>query len=127
MNTQVAVLAPQLLVATEALVEKLLHAEPIVRYHQARSQLDANTEARDLLQRLSDTQEAVRARQARGAVTQGDLESFRSVRREVKAHGTIMEYIKSQQAGAAYLQEINTEISRLLGVDFASLAGRSTC
>jgi cell fate (sporulation/competence/biofilm development) regulator YlbF (YheA/YmcA/DUF963 family) len=69
----------------------------------------------------------VRARQARGAVTQGDLESFRSVRREVKAHGTIMEYIKSQQAGAAYLQEINTEISRLLGVDFASLAGRSTC
>jgi hypothetical protein len=38
-----------------------------------------------------------------------------------------MAYAQSQQEALAYLPEVNYEISRLLGFDFAGIAGPSGC
>ena len=61
------------------------------------------------------------------AVTQADLDQLRVFQREVQSNHVIIEYARAQQDAIAYLREINQEIGELLGVDFAALAGRSSC
>jgi cell fate (sporulation/competence/biofilm development) regulator YlbF (YheA/YmcA/DUF963 family) len=109
------------------LAEQLLHAEPIVLYHRAKARLDRDTEARELLTRFASAQADLRARQSRNAVTQADVDLMRALQREVQSNHIILEHAQAQQAAAAYLPEVNQEISQLLGIDFASLAGPGSC
>jgi hypothetical protein len=44
-----------------------------------------------------------------------------------EVHQVIMDYIAAQQAAMAYLPDLSMEVSRLLGVDFGALIGRSSC
>lgn len=113
--------------ALEALAENLLHAEPIVAYHQAQARLNASKQAHNILERLSTAQADLRTRQGRNAVTQADVEQVRVLQREAQANRLILDYANAQQAAVAYLPEVNQEISDLLGVDFAALAGRESC
>src|SRR5512135_1736777 len=113
--------------ALEALAENLLHAEPIVAYHQAQARLDASDKARGLLERLSAAQADLRAQQSRNGVAQEDVDKVRALQREAQSNRIIMDYAEAQRAAIAYLPEINQEISALLGVDFAALAGPGCC
>jgi len=126
MNTS-PTLPPDVLAAIEALAENLLHAEPLVRYHQAHARLEADRRARDLLERFAAAQADLRVHQARGTVTQAAVEELRVLQNQVQANRVIMDYAATQQAAIAYLPEVNQEISELLGVDFAALAGRASC
>lgn len=126
MNTS-PTLPPDVLAAVEALAENLLHAEPLVLYHQAHAQLEADRQARDLLERFAAAQADLRVRQARGTVTQAAVEELRALQIQVQANRVIMNYAATQQMAIAYLPEVNQEISELLGVDFASLAGPASC
>jgi cell fate (sporulation/competence/biofilm development) regulator YlbF (YheA/YmcA/DUF963 family) len=110
------------LTATDALAENLACSEPIVAYHNTRAQLDADDQAKTLLQQLGQLQSEIRASQARGAVTQAELDRLRALQREVQSNPTISNFASTQQAAVAHLREINQEISQLLGVDFAALA-----
>ena len=101
-------LPPNLQEALEALAENLAQAEPLVLYRQAQTRLEA-------------------ARQARGAITQADIDQLRALQRQVQTNRTIMDSAGAQQAAIAYLPEVNQEISQLLGVDFAALAGPASC
>lgn len=108
--------------ATEALCENLQTAEPFVLYSLAQRQMNADPQARALLEQLSASQTGIRTAQARGTVTQQDLEDLRAIQSEVQQNPVIMAYARSQQDAINYLREINQEISGLLGVDFATLA-----
>ncbi len=118
---------PDLMTATQSLVENLLAAEPIVAYHQAYARFDANAEARALLQRLSQAQAEIRRKQAQGGVTQSDLSELRRLQTEAHAQSEIVAYAQTQQGAIEYLREINQTISELIGTDFAALAKKSTC
>jgi cell fate (sporulation/competence/biofilm development) regulator YlbF (YheA/YmcA/DUF963 family) len=126
MNTS-PTLPPDVLAAIEALAENLLHSEPLVLYHQARTQLEADRQTRDLLERFAAAQADLRVRQTRGQVTQAAVEELRALQIQVQANRVIMDYAATQQMAIAYLPEVNQEISELLGVDFASLAGPASC
>jgi len=117
----------EILNTTEQLAAELLRSGPIAAYHQAKARLDGNTQARELLERFLTTQSDVRTRQSRNAVTQSDVDKLRALQREVQSNRIILDYAESQQTAIAYLPGINREISQLLGVDFASLAGSSSC
>jgi len=123
MNT----LSPDVLAATEALAEQLLHAEPVVLYHRAKARLDNDTEARELLERFASAQADLRVRQSRNAVAQAHLDHLRTLQQEVQSNHIILEYAQAQQAAITYLPEVNQEISQKLGIDFASLTSRSSC
>jgi cell fate (sporulation/competence/biofilm development) regulator YlbF (YheA/YmcA/DUF963 family) len=110
------------LAATEALAENLACSEPIIAYQNARERLDDDHQAQELLLRLGQLQSEIRASQARGPVTQADVERLRNLQREVQFNPTIRNYAEIQQAAVVYLREINQEISQLLGIDFAALA-----
>jgi len=122
MNTQIDQTYTDFLNATDALAENLACSEPIVAYHNARVQLDADDQAQSLLQQLGQVQSEIRASQARGAVTQADIENLRAVQREAQTNPTIINFALTQQAAVEYLREINQSISQLLGFDFAALA-----
>jgi len=120
-------LAPDLQAATETLADNLLNSEPLVRHRQAQAALQGDAIARKLLASFSAAQADVRRRQARGGVTQADIEQLRALQRQVQANAVIMRYAETQQGAIAYLREVNQEISQWLGIDFASLARRSGC
>ncbi len=127
MNSTETMLTPYLLTATEALADNLLASEPFAAYHQALARFNSDADARALLERLSAAQADMRRRQANGGVTQTDIDQLRALQSEVQSNRVIIEYARAQQDAIAYLREINQEIGELLGVDFAALAGRSSC
>ncbi len=113
--------------ALDVLELRLLNAEPIVALGRAQAQLDANEEASNLIERLSAAQADLRARQGRNGVVQADVEKVRALQRAAQSNRIIMNWLEAQQAANAYLPEVNEEISRFLGVDFAALAGPASC
>ena len=80
-----------------------------------------------MLDRLAKAQSDLRVRQAHNAVTQADVDQLRAIQRQVQSNRKIMDYARTQQAAVAYLPMVNQEISQLLGVDFAALAGPGSC
>lgn len=113
--------------ATAALTENLLAAEPFVLYRRAQQHLNTDPKATALLRQLSASQASIRTGQARGTVTQKDIDQLRALQHDVQQNQVIMEYARSQQEAINFLREINQEISQLLGIDFATLARRSSC
>ena len=128
MNTPLEPTLPShLSLTTEALVENLLAAEPIVLYHRAQISFQADAPARALIDRLSAVQADVRQKQSRREVAQADIDQLRALQGEAQANRVIVDYVQTQQAAISFLREINREIRELLGVDFASLARRPGC
>lgn len=113
--------------ATDSLIQNLLASEPFLTYQQSQVQLDADSEARALLKRLSGLQAGLRRKQANGGVTQAEIAELRTVQAQVQANAAIAAYAQAQQDAVNSLREVNQEISQLLGMDFASLARQSTC
>jgi cell fate (sporulation/competence/biofilm development) regulator YlbF (YheA/YmcA/DUF963 family) len=122
MKMQRNVLSDDFLVATEVLAENLSYSEPIVAYQNACDHLDADHRARALLQDLANAQSEIRSRQAKGPVSQADVDRLRALQNEVLSNQIISQYALAQQVAIAYLKEINHEISQLLGIDFAALS-----
>ena len=118
---------PDLMAATQALAENLLASEPFTLYQQAYARLDADPQARDLIQRLSHAQADLRRKQAIGGVTQADVTQLRALQSAVQSNRVIVDYASAQQIAIAYLREVNQAISELIGTDFAVLAKKSTC
>ncbi len=113
--------------ATETLIENLLASEAFVRYSRAKMMLEADQNAKSKLEELLTLQAKIRSAQMNGGVSQQQIEQLRAVQQEVQQNRVIIEYAQSQQAAIEYLREINQEISKLIGIDFASLARQSSC
>jgi cell fate (sporulation/competence/biofilm development) regulator YlbF (YheA/YmcA/DUF963 family) len=120
-------LPDEILTAAEQLAAAILHAEPVAAYHQAKARLDGDAQARELLERFLKAQSEIRVSQSRNAVTQSDVDQLRALQRQVQSNRIIIDYAETQQTAMTYLPDVNQEISQLLGVDFASLAGQSSC
>jgi cell fate (sporulation/competence/biofilm development) regulator YlbF (YheA/YmcA/DUF963 family) len=118
---------PDLLAATQALAENLLASEPFALYQQAHARFDADLQARDLIQHLSQAQSDLRRKQANGGVKPADVTELRALQSEVQSHEVIVDYVTTQQGAVVYLREINQAISELIGTDFAALAKKPTC
>ena len=118
---------PEFITAAQTLAENLAASEPIVQYRQAKTGLEHDTPAQELLDKLSTTQAGLRNRQLRNAVRQLDIDQLRSLQSEAQANPVILEFAETQHGAVAYLRDINQQISQLIGLDFASLARRSSC
>ena len=74
-------------------------------------------------QAASAAQSDLRRRQNDGDITPASLEELRDLQREVQSTAVITDFARAQQEAVAYLPQVIQEISELLGVDFAALAG----
>lgn len=120
-------LSAELRAATDAFAESLLAARPFVAYRQVEARLKQDREARSLLERLQACQASIRLKQADGRVTHYDIKELRTLQSDALANRTIAAYVDAQQGAVAQLRDVNTQISQLLGVDFAALAKRTSC
>ena len=125
-NLAVAIdISPVMLEATQTLAQALLQSEPFIRYQEADRKLQADQDAMQLLADLSEAQSKIRKQQASNAVSESDLSRLRELHNAMRTNDTILAYGMAQQEAIAFLQEVNQEISSLLGFDFASLTRRS--
>jgi len=117
----------ELIEAVDALAENLTASEPFVALEEAYLHLQGDAQAADLLRRFWQAEATLRQRQANRALTQADIAAYRGLQAEAAANALIAGYEQAQQNIAAYLRDVNRDLSQLLGVDFASLARRSGC
>lgn len=124
--SNISELSITLLEAASSLTENLNQSEPFLRYKAAEQRLHADQQAMQLLSDLSALQQKIRRQQNTGAISQKDLTQLRALQSEVGTNETIQDHLLTQELAVAFLREVNQEISQLLGVDFASLARRSS-
>lgn len=113
--------------ATEALGQNLAYSAPFLQYRAAEQALIDDDHAYTLLNELIRFQGELRRRQIQGTFTAADLEQFGQLQAGVQANALIAAFFQAQQDVTLYVQEINQEITSLLGVDFAGLARVSSC
>jgi cell fate (sporulation/competence/biofilm development) regulator YlbF (YheA/YmcA/DUF963 family) len=114
-----------ILEATSNLAENIAQSEPFFRFKQAEGKLHADQEATRLLTDLSEMQQKIRQQQGSSAVSESDLQRLRSLQSAMGTNEIIQDYQMTQELAAAFLREVNQEISNLLSIDFASLTRRS--
>ena len=114
-----------ILEATSSLAENLVQSEPFLRLQAADRRLHADQEAMRLLTEFAELQQKIRAQQQSGAISESDIKRLRVLQGTISTNNTIQEHGLAQEIAAAFLREVNQEISNLLGVDFASLTRRS--
>jgi len=119
--------SPQLQEATRSLIDNLLASEVFVAYQQACAQFNVDSEARTQLKQLFDLQASLRQKQTSGGVAQAEIDALRALQQKVEHNRILMTYAQAQQEAVNFLREINTEISGLLGLNFAKLANHATC
>ncbi len=79
--------------------------------------------AQRLLAELQERQVALASKQQGGGeITQDEIAALRRLQGAARSNPTIWTYLEALQQAQAFLPEINTSISELLGFDFASLA-----
>jgi cell fate (sporulation/competence/biofilm development) regulator YlbF (YheA/YmcA/DUF963 family) len=113
--------------ATDALATALRASPLLEEYAAAEEALAADATATTLLEQFSAAQRTLQARQADGSITQFDLNTVRTLQRELEMSAPIADYITAQQEALEQLSEVNDDLSQLLGMNFAQLARRSSC
>jgi len=122
-----SILQPQMTEAAIHLGQNLVSSEQYVRYQQAEQAVKGDAVALDLLNNLSQVQARIRKTQSKGMVTPEDLQTLGNLQMQVQTNSIIIEYTTCKQELTLFLQEINAEISQLLGINFALIARRSSC
>jgi cell fate (sporulation/competence/biofilm development) regulator YlbF (YheA/YmcA/DUF963 family) len=111
--------------ATSSLAEKIAHSEPFVHFREATRKMEADQEAMHLLNEYTDMQRKIKAQHDSTTVEDIDYDWLRAMQSAIAANDTIQEQNNVQVKASTFLQEVNQEISNLLGMDFASLTRRS--
>ncbi len=120
-------LAPELKQATQNLGNALKNVPVLRTYADALAKMEADVHATALLDELQRTQADIRTRQSNGGVTAADTARLRQLQADVQAHPTIAAFLAADQQAKAYLPQVNQAISKLIGIDFASLGRVSEC
>lgn len=126
MTSAIGAISITMLEATSNLAENLAQSEPFLRFKAAEARMNADHEAMRLMKELSEIQQKIRTQQSSGGISEGDIKQLRALQSAVGANETIQDYGLAQELAVAFLREVNQEISQLLGIDFASLARRSS-
>jgi cell fate (sporulation/competence/biofilm development) regulator YlbF (YheA/YmcA/DUF963 family) len=125
--TKKTIIPETLELALNNLAEKIKFSEPINKYQVAEDMFTQDAEAHKIMVDLSAFQRYIRQKQNNNQITEQDLEKLRSLQTKAQENKVIISYMHSQQEAIGQLREINAEISSLFGMDFASLAKKSTC
>jgi cell fate (sporulation/competence/biofilm development) regulator YlbF (YheA/YmcA/DUF963 family) len=107
--------------ATSMLIGNLVQSEPFLRFKEAEKTMKEDKGASRILSDFNELQRNLRAKQLSGPISEEDIKQLRAFQGAIYSNAIIQDYLQAQATAVAFLQEVNTEISQLLGVDFASL------
>lgn len=126
MTSAISAISITMLEATSNLAENLTQSDAFLRFKAAEGKMNANQEALRLLAEFSELQQKIRTQQYSGANAESDIKRLRALQSAIGTNETIQDYELTKELAVAFLREVNQEISQLLGIDFASLARRSS-
>lgn len=118
----IAFVPPALYAAARALAGALERSEPVAVLRAAEARLDADEDARALIEELDNAGADLRRRQSQQALTREDIEKFRALQERARSNPVIAAWIRARDEAAAYLPQVNMRISELTGWDFAAMA-----
>jgi cell fate (sporulation/competence/biofilm development) regulator YlbF (YheA/YmcA/DUF963 family) len=118
----IALVPPALYAAAQALAGALERSEPVAALRAAEARLDADEDARALIEELDNAGADLRRRQSQQALTREDIERFRALQERARLNPVIAAWIRARDEAAAYLPQVNMRISELTGWDFAAMA-----
>jgi len=115
----------------EAAVEfgrALRHAPAVVAYRVAQEALDADPNARALVDELRYVQQSfIEVQQEGGTPAPEAMETLRMVQADVRASEVIMAHLRATSDMKAFLPLAATEVSRALGTDYPKLIVPTSC
>lgn len=115
-------LTPDIERAAQRLGILLSGSVPMERYREARRRLDADPEARALLDRFEARQAELRGRTNGGVEpTDEEIDDLLLLQSEAQNHPIVRAFLKAEARMKRYLQEIDQDLSRQLGLDFSRL------
>lgn len=112
--------------ATSNLAENLIQSEAFLKLKQAEQALNENEKATTLLNDFEKLRQKIVADQNNGNFSESDLTQFRGLQMEIAENEVIQEYNQAQESAKELLKDVNQEISQIIGVNFATLAQRSS-
>ena len=115
---------PELYAAISDLAESLEHSEAVLHFSETNQKFLSDQNAIQLIKEAGELQRKVYAGDSVGADLEADLTRLHELQSLISTNAIIQEQTIAQEAAVAFLQEINQEISQLLGFDFASLTRR---
>lgn len=126
MTSEISAVSTTMLEATSSLAVNLAQSEVFLRFKAAEAKLNADQEAQLLLTEFSELQRKIRTQHQSDAISESDIKRLRALQSAIGTNDTIQDYELMKELAVAFLREVNEEISRLLGIDFASLTRRSS-
>jgi len=101
--------------------EALANCEECLAVERAEEALRKDSQARKLLSDYQSTQRSVQmARMWGGRIAKDELDGLRSLEAKINSNQIIKNLLDAQKRLQEMLGNLNTEISDLLGIDFAS-------
>lgn len=127
MDNQISLVPPELRQAAAELVAALRGSAPFRTYAAARSRLEEDEQARNLLEAAAQVEWDVRLMQAQGTMTREDIDRLRSVRALASSNPIVVALDAAQAGVMAYLPQVNGVVTEALGVDIAVLSRAGGC
>jgi cell fate (sporulation/competence/biofilm development) regulator YlbF (YheA/YmcA/DUF963 family) len=124
MNDKTNRFSPELFAAISDLAESLERSEAVSQFSETHQKFLSDQNAIQLIKEAGELQRKVYAGDSVGADLEADLTRLHELQSLISTNAIIQEQSIAQEAAVAFLQEINQEISQLLGFDFASLTRR---
>lgn len=109
--------------AARALAEALKHSEVIQAHLAAEQRFRTHLEVERVREGLIAAYQAYEQAERAGTATVEHVQEVRHRQQLLQAHPAVAEYVRKREAGGLFLQRVNEEISRLLGIDFGATAG----
>lgn len=112
----------------EHLALQLAYEPAVIELRDARTALDADQEARDLIERYQRTQFELATKQRSGAdLSDAEITTFQQLQGSIQGHPTIRRLIDAEQDATAMLTEVAQAIDETSGIAFTRLAAKGGC
>lgn len=114
-------------IAVDELVDSLMADESFMAYQRAKATMDENESTQTLLKQYAEAQADYRQRQMNGSLTQDHVDRIRQLQQQVQTDPHVAASVAAQFPVRGLLDELTSELSGHLGLDFASFANVSSC
>ncbi|MEN3185605.1 MAG: YlbF family regulator [Atribacterota bacterium] len=107
-----------------SLAELIMATQFFRDFERSREMLTSNLEAMGLLHKLEEAQANLNQIAMQREVTDEDLVEMEHIRQKAFSNPVILSYFQAQDRLVSLLQEVNGEMSSILGFDFAQSAAQ---
>jgi cell fate (sporulation/competence/biofilm development) regulator YlbF (YheA/YmcA/DUF963 family) len=113
--------------AAKEFIRYLNSSKEVQDFQAAEEKFNNDPEVSELHQRFTQLAQEFQQKQATGSVTQEEINTIKQLQKQINDHPATQKYAQKQQELKFMLQDCNSGISEILGLDFSDTAATSAC